>query len=176
LSSVEQTFLPVLFLALPCNTASRGPGRVNRPRLSPSKENRIRARGRAARTRIRTASGGLARKDPQRQRRTSKILRQRRDLRSSPQVACGEAYSALRGWRPIPAAPLFPLFRNSGGSPGPRNVKPDRRPSFHHRQRNRPLPNRMSIGKLGRAVKSNPATTLWIMPVERVRGWAGEAS
>jgi hypothetical protein len=36
------------------------------------------------------------------------------------------------------------------------NVKPDRRPSFHHQQGNIPLPNWMSIGKLPRGVKSKP--------------------
>src|SRR5271155_6055280 len=37
-----------------------------------------------------------------------------RDLERSLQVTCGEAYSALRGWRPIPAAPLVPPSRFSG--------------------------------------------------------------
>jgi hypothetical protein len=55
---------------------------------------------------------------------------------------------------PFPAAPLFPPSQSFGGTPKLSNVRPDRRPSFHHRQGNTPLPNRMSIGKLARTVKS----------------------
>src|SRR5271154_195178 len=66
------------------------------------------------------------------------------------QVTCGEAYSALRGWRPIPAAPLFP--HSASRIVGKQAWY--RRHSFHHRQRNTPLPNRMSIGIYRNSVKS----------------------
>ena len=80
--------------------------------------------------------------------------------------ATGETFSVLfrsRAERLIRLCGAGAPFRPLPCSPLPRERDKNRRPSNHHRQRNTPLPNRMSIRNIRKSVKSKGLRPLWIM-------------